>query len=145
MFYNDPTWNQIHGVRRWVRDIRRRGGESLIAGENWNQMLLGPTPLVQIWEETADGRKGFGRNKSPLLRKWASGFVRSCGYLPRALPGGATRVHEWPDKPWVDECENEAFYIPALSITRDTLQRGKDGIRATVDRARDYTERFTDR
>ena len=44
-----------------------------------------------------------------------------------------------------DGLRSGLFYVPALSITRDALQRGKDGIRATVDRARDYTERFTDR
>ena len=145
VFYNDPAWDQVEGVRRLVRDIRRRRPELLIAGEEWNEMLLGLTPLVQIWEETADGRKAFGRNKSPLVRKWASRFVRSCGYLALASPDGTTGVHEWPDKPWVDERENEAFYIPTLSITRDTLQRGKDGIRATIERARDYIRRFTDR
>ena len=35
------------------------------------EMLLGLAPLVQIWEETADGRRGFGFEKSPLLRQWA--------------------------------------------------------------------------
>ncbi len=145
VFYNDPAWDQVEGVRRLVRDIRRRRPELLIAGEEWNEMLLGLTPLVQIWEETADGRKAFGRNKSPLLRQWASRFVRSCGYLALASPDGTTGVHEWPAKPWVDERENEAFYIPTLSMTRDTLQRGKDGIRATIERARDYIQRFTDR
>ena len=145
VFYNDPAWDQVDGVRRLVRDIGRRRPASLIAGEEWNEMPLGRTPLAHIREGTTDGRLGFNRNKSPLLRKWAARFVRSCGYLALASPDGTTGVHEWPDKPWVDERENEAFYIPTLSITRDTLQRGQHGIRATVERARDYIERFTDR
>ena len=94
VFYNDPAWDQVDGLRRLMRDIRRSRPELLIAGEEWNEMLLGLTPLVQIWEETADGRKGFNRNKSPLVRKWAARFVRSCGYLALASPDGTTGVHE---------------------------------------------------
>ncbi len=145
VFYNDPAWDQVDGVRRLVRDIRSRHPSLLVAGEEWNEMLLGLTPLVQIWEETADGRKGFGREKSPLVRQWASRFVRSCGYLALASTDGTTGVHEWPDKPWVDERENESFYLPTLSISANTMQRGMDGVRATVERARDYVERFAAR
>lgn len=142
VFYNDPAWDQVDGVRRLVRDIRGRHPSLLVAGEEWNEMLLGLTPLVQIWEETADGRKGFGREKSPLVRQWAARFVRSCGYLALASTDGTTGVHEWPDKPWVDERENESFYLPTLSISANTMQRGMDGVRATVERARDYGRRF---
>lgn len=145
VFYNDPAWDQVDGVRRLVRDIRGRHPSLLVAGEEWNEMLLGLTPLVQIWEETADGRKGFGREKSPLVRQWASRFIRSCGYLALASTDGTTGVHEWPDKPWVDERENESFYLPTLSISANTMQRGMDGVRATVERARDYVERFAAR
>jgi hypothetical protein len=143
VFYNDPAWDQVDGVRRLVRDIRHRCPGLLIAGEEWNEMLLGLTPLVQIWEETADGRKGFGREKSPLLREWAGRFVRSCGYLALASPDGRTGVHEWPDRPWVAEQTNERFYIPTLALTRDSLERGMAGIEATIERARDYVTRFT--
>jgi len=142
VFYNDPAWDQVEGVRLLVRDLREAYPDVLIAGEEWNEMLLGLTPVVQIWEETADGRKGFGRGRSPLVREWAGRFIRSCGYLALASPDGETGVHEWPNKPWLDERQNEAFYIPTLSITKDTLERGMDGIRATVERAREYAERF---
>jgi hypothetical protein len=142
VFYNDPAWDQVEGVRRLVGDLHERHPNLLIAGEEWNEMLLGLTPLVQIWEETQDGRRGFGREKSPLMRAWAGRFIRSCGYLALASPDGTTGVHEWPDKPWIDERENEAFYIPTLSITKHTLERGIAGIRATVERARDYVARF---
>mgnify|MGYP000846998443 CR=1 FL=1 len=143
VFYNDPAWDQVEGVRRLVRDLHERQPDVLIAGEEWNEMLLGLTPVVQIWEETQDGRKGFGREKSPLMRAWAGRFIRSCGYLALASPDGTTGVHEWPDKPWIDERDNEAFYIPTLSITRYTLERGMAGIQATVARAQDYILRFT--
>ncbi|MBN2446392.1 MAG: hypothetical protein JXO22_06695, partial [Phycisphaerae bacterium] len=142
VFYNDPAWDQVDGVRRLVRDIRRAFPDLLIAGEEWNEMLLGLTPVVQIWEETADGRGGFGRAKSPLMREWAGRFVRSCGYLALASPDGTTGVHEWPDKPWIDEQQNEAYYIPTLSLTGHTIDRGMDGIRATVARANAYLERY---
>ncbi len=142
VFYNDPAWDQVDGVRRLLRDIRRRCPGLLIAGEEWNEMLLGLTPLVQIWEETADGRGGFGREKSPLLRAWAGRFVRSCGYLALASADGHTGVHEWPDKPWQDERENEAYYIPTLALTKHTLERGMAGVQATVARAREYARRF---
>jgi hypothetical protein len=144
VFYNDPAWDQVDGVRRLVRDLHARHPDLLIAGEEWNEMLLGLTPLVQIWEETADGRKGFGREKSPLLRCWAGRFIRSCGYLALASPDGRTGVHEWPDKPWIDERANEPYYIPTLSITGATLARGLDGIGATIARARDYAARYID-
>ena len=78
----------IKRVRRHVPDIRRRRPELLIAGQEWNEMLLGLTPLVQVPEKTADGHTGVGRNKSPLVRKWTSRFVRSCGYLALASPDG---------------------------------------------------------
>lgn len=145
VFYNDPAWDQVDGVRRLVRDIRTRHPSLLIAGEEWNEMLLGLTPLVQVWEETADGRKGFGREKSPLMRQWASQFIRACGYLALASPDGRTGVHEWPDSAWVDERKNEAFYIPTLSLTADTLDSALDGVRATIERAEDYMRRFTNR
>jgi hypothetical protein len=142
VFYNDPAWDQVEGVRRLVGDLHAAHPDLLIAGEEWNEMLLGLTPVVQIWEETQDGRKGFGREKSPLMRAWAGRFVRACGYLALASPDGTTGVHEWPDKPWVDERENEAFYIPTLSVTKHTLERGMAGVRGTVERARDYLARF---
>ncbi len=142
VFYNDPAWDQVEGVRRLISDLHQVHPDLLIAGEEWNEMLLGLTPLVQIWEETQDGRKGFGREKSPLLRNWAGRFIRSCGYLALASPDGETGVHEWPDKPWIDERENEAFYIPTLSITKHTLERGMAGIKATIERAEDYLRRF---
>ncbi len=143
VFYNDPAWDQVEGVRRLVRDLHEAQPGLLIAGEEWNEMLLGLTPLVQVWEETQDGRRSFGREKSPLMRQWAGRFIRACGYLALASPDGTTGVHEWPDKPWLDERENEAFYIPTLSITQQTLERGMAGVRATIERARDYTARFT--
>jgi hypothetical protein len=142
VFYNDPAWDQVEGVRRLIRDLHQAHPDVLIAGEEWNEMLLGLTPLVQIWEETQDGRKGFGRERSPLMRQWAARFARGCGYLALASPDGTTGVHEWPDKPWIDERENEAFYIPTLSITEHTLERGLPGIRATIARAEDYVQRF---
>jgi hypothetical protein len=142
VFYNDPAWDQVEGVRRLVRDLHQRHPGLLVAGEEWNEMLLGLTPLVQVWEETQDGRKGFGREKSPLMRAWAGRFLRACGYLALASPDGTTGVHEWPDAPWVDERENEAFYIPTLSITGDTLDRGAEGIQATLLRAREYAAKF---
>ncbi|MGD8453137.1 MAG: DUF6259 domain-containing protein [Phycisphaerae bacterium] len=142
VFYNDPAWDQVEGVRLLVRDLHQALPGLLIAGEEWNEMLLGLTPVVQIWEETADGRVGFGRGRSPLLRAWAAQFVRACGYLALASPDGQTGVHEWPDKPWIDERDNEAFYLPTLSITGRTLERGLAGIDATVTRARDYVSRF---
>ncbi len=142
VFYNDPAWDQVEGVRRLVADLHRQHPRLLVAGEEWNEMLLGLTPLVQVWEETADGRKGFGREKSPLMRQWAARFIRASGYLALASPDGSTGVHEWEDRPWVDQQENELFYIPTLSITRHTLQRGMAGIRATVRRAEDYVRRF---
>ena len=142
VFYNDPAWDQVEGVRRLIHDLHTAHPDLLIAGEEWNEMLLGLTPLVQIWEETQDGRKGFGREKSPLMRAWAGRFIRACGYLALASPDGTTGVHEWPDKPWRDERENEAFYIPTLSIARHTLERGQAGLNATIERARDYVTRF---
>ena len=142
VFYNDPAWDQVEGVRRLVRDLHEAHPGLLIVGEEWNEMLLGLTPVVQIWEETQDGRSGFGREKSPLMRAWAGRFIRACGYLALASPDGTTGVHEWPDKPWVDEQRNEAFYIPTLSITKHTLARGQAGIKATVARALDYVARF---
>ena len=142
VFYNDPAWDQVEGVRLLVRDIQKAQPDLLVAGEEWNEMLLGLTPVVQIWEETQDGRKGFGHGRSPLVRAWAGRFVRSCGYLALASPDGTTGVHEWPDKPWVDERWNEAFYLPTLSITKHTVERGMDGIKATVERAKDYVARF---
>jgi hypothetical protein len=142
VFYNDPAWDQVEGVRRLVHDLHQAHPDLLIAGEEWNEMLLGLTPLVQLWEETQDGRKGFGREKSPLMRAWAGRFIRACGYLALASPDGTTGVHEWPDKPWRDERDNEAFYIPTLSLTRHTLERGLAGVQATVARARDYVARF---
>lgn len=144
VFYNDPAWDQVEGVRRLVRDLHEAHPELLIAGEEWNEMLLGLTPLVQIWEETQDGRKGFGREKSPLMRRWAGRFVRACGYLALASPDGTTGVHEWPDKPWLDERENEPFYIPTLSLTKHTIERGMPGIVATIERARDYLARHVE-
>jgi len=142
VFYNDPAWDQVDGVRRLVRDISRAFPDVLIVGEEWNETLLGLTPIVQIWEETADGRGGFGRSKSPLVRKWAGQFIRACGYLALASPDGHTGVHEWPDKPWIDERWNEAYYIPTLSLTRDTIKLGMDGIRATVARAEAYVREY---
>lgn len=142
VFYNDPAWDQVEGVRRLVRDIHQAHPELLVAGEEWNELLLGLTPVVQLWEETADGRGGFGRCKSPLMRRWAGQFIRGCGYLALASPDGQTGVHEWPDKPWVDERENEAFYIPTLSITGATLERGREGIAATIERAKRYAAEF---
>lgn len=142
VFYNDPAWDQVQGVRRLIYDLHECQPDILIAGEEWNEMLLGLTPVVQIWEETQDGRAGFGRVKSPLVRKWAGRFVRACGYLALASPDGETGVHEWPDKPWIDEQENEAFYLPTLSLTRHSIERGQVGIAATVKRARDYVARF---
>jgi hypothetical protein len=142
VFYNDPAWDQVEGVRRLVQDLHQAQPDLLIAGEEWNEMLLGLTPLVQIWEETQDGRKGFGREKSPLMRAWAGRFIRACGYLALASPDGTTGVHEWPDKSWRDERDNEAFYIPTLSVTRHTLERGVRGVQATLARARDYVARF---
>lgn len=68
--------------------------------------------------------------------------VAQAGRLESASPDGETGVHEWPDKPWVDERENETFYIPTLSITKHTLQREMPGIRATIERARDYVAHF---
>jgi hypothetical protein len=112
------------------------------AGEEWNAMLLGLTPLVPVWDETQDGRKGSGREKSPLMRAWAGRFIRACGYLALASPDGTTGVHEWPDEPWRDARENEAFYVPTLSFTRHTLERGVAGVQATVARAQDYVARF---
>lgn len=88
VFYNDSAWAQVKRVRRLVPDIRRRRPELLIVGQEWNEMLLGLTPLVQVREKTADAHPGFGRNKSPLVRKWAARFVRSCGYLALASPDG---------------------------------------------------------
>jgi len=142
VFYNDPAWDQVDGLRTLIREIREAHPDLLVAGEEWNEMLLGLTPLVQIWEETADGRRGFGRERSPLQRRWAGRFVRSCGYLALASPDGHTGVHEWPDRPWQDERENEAFYIPTLSLTRESLERGETGVDATVARAQDYVTRF---
>jgi hypothetical protein len=142
VFYNDPAWDQVEGVRRLIRDLHEAHPDLLIAGEEWNEMLLGLTPLVQVWEETQDGRGGFGRERSPLMRAWAGRFIRACGYLALASPDGQTGVHEWPDKPWRDERENEAFYIPTLSVAGHTLERGRAGIQATVERARDYVRRF---
>jgi hypothetical protein len=140
VFYNDPAWDQVAGVRRLIGDLRAAHPDLLIAGEEWNEMLLGLTPLVQIWEETQDGRRSFGRQKSPLLRRWAGRFIRACGYLALASPDGTTGVHEWPDQPWVDEQDIEPFYIPTLSLTRDTLERGLAGVHATLARARNYVE-----
>jgi len=144
VFYNDPAWDQVEGVRRLVRELRRLHPGLLIAGEEWNEMLLGLIPLVQIWEETADDRKAFGREKSPLMRAWAGRFIRSCGYLATASPDGHTGVHEWPDRPWVDQRANEAYYIPTLALTRDSLERGWAGVSAGVARAQDYIERFAE-
>ena len=145
VFYNDPAWDPVEGVRRLVRDIRARHADLLIVGEEWNEMLLGLTPWVQVWEETADGRKGFGYEKSPLTRRWVGRFIRASGYLALASPDGSTGVHEWPARPWVDERENEAYYVPTLSITKRTLEEGMPGIRATVERARDYVKCFVGR
>lgn len=142
VFYNDPAWDQVEGVRRLVRELQLQHPEVLIVGEEWNEMLLGITPVVQIWEETQDGRKSFGRERSPLMRKWAGQFIRAVGYLALASPDGQTGVHEWPDVPWVDERQNEEYYIPTLSITKNTLRDGMAGIRATVERAQDYLKRF---
>ncbi len=142
VFYNDPAWDQVDGVRRLVRDIHRACPNLLVVGEEWNELLLGLTPVVQLWEETADGRGGFGRGKSAMVRRWAGRFIRGCGYLALASPDGHTGVHEWPDKPWIDERDNETFYIPTLSLTGQTLERGADGIRATIDRARRYVDQY---
>jgi hypothetical protein len=142
VFYNDPAWDQVEGVRRLVRELHERYPELLIAGEEWNETLLGLTPVVQIWEETQDGRKAFGREKSPLMRTWGGRFIRALGYLALASPDGRTGVHEWPDVPWVDERQNEAFYVPTLSFTRETLERGMPGVLATIERAKDYVQRF---
>ncbi|MBU0640948.1 MAG: hypothetical protein KKB50_18960 [Planctomycetes bacterium] len=142
VFYNDPAWDQVEGVRRLVRDLRRHHPELLIAGEEWNEMLLGLTPLVQIWEETADGRRGFDREKSPLLRRWAGRFIRSCGYLALASPDGTTGVHEWPDKAWVAGPELEAYYIPTLSLTDASLTGASGGFRATIAQAEAYVQRY---
>lgn len=142
VFYNDPAWDQVEGVRRLIRELHQRHPHLLIAGEEWNETLLGLTPVVQVWEETGDRLKAFGREKSPLMRRWVSRFIRSCGYLALPSPDGERGVHEWPDVPWVQETENEAFYIPTMSITRFTLDRGMAGIHATVARAQDYVERF---
>ena len=142
VFYNDPAWDQVDGVRRLVRDLHYAFPDVLIVGEEWNETLLGLTPVVQIWEETADQRGGFGREKSPLVRRWAGRFIRSCGYLALASPDGHTGVHEWPDKPWVDEQDNEAYYLPTLSLTRDSVAAGMAGIEATVRRAENYVREF---
>jgi len=144
VFYNDPAWDQVEGVRRLIRELRQDHPDLLIAGEEWNELILGLTPLVQVWEETADGQAAFGRRKSPLMRRWAARFIRACGYLGLVSPDGSRGVHEWPPAPWVAETENDGYYIPTLAITGSTLQRGQEGIRATVARAEDYVRRFAE-
>lgn len=145
VFYNDPAWDQVEGVRRLIRDLHERQPNVLIAGEEWNEMLLAMTPIVQVWEYCSDGLPGFGRHRSPLLRNWAAQFIRSCGYLAMASPDGERGVHEWPDVPWVDEDQVEPFYIPTVAITRHTLERGMDGIRKVVARAHAYAKQCAGR
>jgi hypothetical protein len=68
VFYNDPAWDQVDGVRRLVRDIRGRHPSLLVAGEEWNEMLLGLTPLVQTAARASAARSrrwcGSGRRAS---------------------------------------------------------------------------------
>jgi hypothetical protein len=62
--------------------------------------------------------------------------------LALASPDGHTGVHEWPDLPWVDEQDNEAYYVPTLSLTGESMSKGMHGVRATIKRAENYVQEF---
>jgi len=141
VFYNDPVYDQAAGVQRLVADLRQRWPHLLVAGEEWNEMLLSATPLVQAWERTGDGRLPLGYRPSPLMTRWAARYIRTCGYLGMVSPTGSTGVHEWPDGRFVPETDLELLHIPTLSLTRGALDHDQ-AVRAVIEHAQRYHERF---
>lgn len=141
VFYNDPVHDQAAGVRCLVADLRARWPGLLVAGEEWNEMLLACTPLVQVWQRTGDGRLPLGCRPAPLLDAWAAGYIRTCGYLGMVSPTGSTGVHEWPDGTFVPETELNELHIPTLALTRGALEREADVARV-IRHAQAYEARF---
>lgn len=49
VFYNDPAWDQVDGVRRWVRDVRRHRPQGLRPQQISTCAKVGRTFRPKLW------------------------------------------------------------------------------------------------